>query len=344
MKNILLLLCIAFIILGFGSCKEDNPVEPVAGKRDYTWTADTINTYMDAVDRIGGASINSLWGVGSSGNGNTVRKYDGTAWPAVTTFMFLSDAFTLGCANDNDMWAAGYEGYIWHYTGVWTQTLKYTETGIKTFVFRDFCVNSSTDIYLSGVAYYEDNRSRGIIMRYNGYTWKKVYHSDENSYYSRICKDAAYPDDYFIYSLKWSQVAGEPDTTTFLKYNGEKMQLIYTEPYQNYSPAILSSFGGRVYFGMKDGIYRYENNKLKIFVTLPVNSNDRYMAFGRSEKDLFIADRTDIMHYNGTDIEKILTFDKNQTYLDAAVFEKDIFILVTPDFSKYIIYHGTLKE
>jgi len=344
MKNILLLLCIAFIILGFGSCKEDNPVEPEAGKRDYTWTADTINTYMDFIDRVGGASINSLWGVGSSGNGNTVRKYDGTAWPVVTTFTFIENVFALGCVSDNNIWAAGYDGYIWRYTGEWEQKLKYTETGVKGFLFLDFCPNRSDDIYLSGVAYYDDSRNRGIIMRYNGYSWKKVYHSSENSYYSRICKDAAYPDDYFIYSLKLSQILGQSDTTTYLKYDGNKMETIYSSPYFNNGCSLIRSIGGRVYFGMKDGIYRYDNNKFIRYITMPDGDYDWYMPFGRNEKDIFISGQYGIWHYNGTDTEKIMIFNEQNTFIDAAAFEKDIFILVTPDFKKVIIYHGTLKE
>jgi hypothetical protein len=110
MKYPAMVFCICFLLLGFNSCKK-NPVEPDVepGRRDYTWTADTINTYMDGVSRIGGTSLSSLWAVGSSGNGNTIRKYDGQKWPVATT-VFPSDAEALCCIGENNVWVAGNEG------------------------------------------------------------------------------------------------------------------------------------------------------------------------------------------------------------------------------------------
>jgi hypothetical protein len=345
MKNIIALLIISMLVFGFSSCKK-NPVEPdlEPGRRDYTWTADTINTFMDCVDRIGGVSLSSLWGVGPSGNGNQIRKYDGKKWAAVTTG-FPEDAEALCCFDENNVWVAGNGGYIWHYTGTWNKSMKYTETDVRIFDFLDFYANNSKDIFLCGVAFYNDNKSsRGVIMHYNGYSWSKAYHATDNSEYLRIKKDDKYPNDYFLYSLKWSQVLGQPDTTTYLKYDGKNMQTIYSDLILNYSPAILSNIGGRVYFGMKDGLYRYDNNQLVQFLKLTQNTEDRYMAFGRNEKDLFIAVKDGIMHYNGTDTQYVLRYPKQLVYLDAVVLEKDIFILTTPNYYNAIIYHGTLKD
>jgi hypothetical protein len=208
----------------------------------------------------------------------------------------------------------------------------------------DFYANNSNDIYLCGVAYYADNKtSQGVIMHYKNNQWVKEYHASDNSLYSRINRDVKYPNDYFIYSLKWSQVLGQPDTTTYIKYDGKTMETIYSEPYFNNGGSLINQIGGRVYFGMKDGIYRYDNNQLKQFIQMPVGNYDWYMPFGRNEKDIFISDMTGIYHYNGADTQKILTYNGSSTYLDAVVFEKDVFILTTPNFRKFIIYHGTLK-
>jgi hypothetical protein len=345
MKNIIALFIISMLVFGFSSCKK-NPVEPdlEPGRRDYTWTADTINTYMDAVFRIGGTSLTSLWGVGPSGNGNTIRKYNGHTWPVEAT-SFPSDAFALSCISANNIWVAGTEGNIWHYDGVWKQSAKYNENILSTYIFEDFYSNSEKDIYLVGAEFNDVIRSRGIILRFNGSQWAKAFQPDDHSYYIRINKDEMYPNDYFIYSLKWSSnEPGQTDTTTFLKYNGKNVETIYSETIQNYSPSILSNIGGRVYFGMKDGLYRYDNNQLVPFLKLTPNYSDRYMSFGKNEKDIFITTRDGIMHFNGTNVEYILKYPKQLIYISSVVFEKDVFVLTTPNWYTAIIYHGTLKN
>jgi hypothetical protein len=344
MKNIIALFIISMLVFGFSSCKK-NPVEPdlEPGRRDYTWTADTINSYMDGVFRIGGTSINSLWAVGPSGNGNTIRKYNGQTWSAIAN-PFTQDAATICCLGDNNVWATVAYGSIWHYDGTWKQTMEYTESDVREFLFQDFYANTSNDIFLAGVAFYNNNLSRGVIMHYQNNKWVKEYNADDNSDYIRINKDVNYPDHYFIYSLKWSQKSGQGDTTTYLKYDGNRMETIYSEQHFNNGGSLISQIGGRLYFGMKDGIYRYNDNQLKRFIQMPVSNSDWHMPFGRSEKDFFISDETGILHYNGTDTQRVINYGQTGTYLDAVVFDKDVFILSTPNFSKFIIYHGTLKN
>ena len=340
------ILSVLFIITFLIGCKESvvNPEDTLPpGRRNYKWTADTINVYMLSFNRIGGTSPSSVWSAANSGDGESIWHYSGDKWEPAGNY-FNTSYWAVCALEENNIWIAGLEGNIWHYNGNWQKNAKIMEEGIDNYAFLDFCSNNRNDLYLAGSVLHNDKRVRGVIMHYNGYSWKKEYHSSVNSQYMRMTKDENYPGKYFLCSIEWSNnKPGQTDTMSFLKYDGIKGEKIHSSLILNYSPAILSKIGRRVYFGMNDGLYRYEQDKLVPFLKLPANTVDRYMSFGRHEKDLFIATREGIMHYNGTNTEYVLKFPRNLVYLDAVVFDNDIFILTTPNYMTSIIYHGKLN-
>src|ERR1035437_4322485 len=100
------------------SCK--NPVTPgndiTPGRRDYTWTVDTIKFgSMTNLTRIGGSSPNDLWAVGAGGNAEEcLWHYDGKKWTSQNIYVSSSFYGVFGLKG-NEIWAGAYCNKIYKY-------------------------------------------------------------------------------------------------------------------------------------------------------------------------------------------------------------------------------------
>ncbi|MDO8548583.1 MAG: hypothetical protein Q7S39_00325, partial [Ignavibacteria bacterium] len=65
------------------SCN-NNPFKPPddpPGRRDYTWTVDTLNIPFTNLTRIWGSSPMDVWAIGPGGDANkTIYHFDGEKW------------------------------------------------------------------------------------------------------------------------------------------------------------------------------------------------------------------------------------------------------------------------
>jgi len=122
----LLILVCSFSFLQM-DCKDDPPIppdnKPPLGKRDYTWTIDTIaypNNFQTLMSDIWGSSPNDMYVVGHSDGSSaaTMFRYDGVNW-STTKFHTreggpITGPIDLRCVysfSKNDVWAVGERDY-----------------------------------------------------------------------------------------------------------------------------------------------------------------------------------------------------------------------------------------
>ena len=80
MKNLIRIL-FTISLLSLTNCKEnsingDDNLEP--GRRDYTWTVDTLNIPFTSLTRIWGSSPMDVWAIGPGGDADkTIYHFDG---------------------------------------------------------------------------------------------------------------------------------------------------------------------------------------------------------------------------------------------------------------------------
>ena len=132
-------------------------------------------------------------------------------------------------------------------------------------------------------------------------------------------------------------------TLIYQNLNGKFIKL-YSSIWDRGLQADISLIDGEVYFILGDKIAKRKDNQFQTYLTI-ANPNFNQIIWGRNSKDIFLSMIDGIAHYNGTDIEYLLQYNKPSTYIfEAAIFEKEVFFLVR-DYRNNLnlIYHGKLK-
>jgi hypothetical protein len=129
-KNILIILV---TILSFQSCKspigpkEDNPPP---GRRDYTWTIDTLTKIapFNSYYFLWGTSATNLWCIGEGGDvDKMLLHYDGLTWKNFAYPGQGIEPWSIFGFTSNDFWVGGGDGFIFRYTnGQFNQYGKYS--------------------------------------------------------------------------------------------------------------------------------------------------------------------------------------------------------------------------
>jgi hypothetical protein len=328
-----LALLIPFFI--FLSCH--NSVEPVSitpGRRDYTWTVDTVKIPFSLIGRMAGSSPQDIYAVAQE----DIYHYDGSQWktsgismgmPPITPFSF----------NQNDVWVAGYEGKIWHFDGhQWAQSLDFKKANYYVG-FEDIWGDSPKNIYAVGYADSSDKRE-AIIVHYNGIKWSEEIIPFYPDVFLRIKKDIAGTGKYYLLGYANST---EGFLTGLFEYDGvSTITKIYEKLFSLDTHPDFEFLGNQLYFVIGRTINTYENSQFKSFLNVnQANFIDR--IWGRSINDIFLIMNDGIAHYNGTDIQYIFR-NNNIRIDDAVIFEKEIFFCFDDLINNQnLIIHGVLK-
>ena len=85
MKKIILYIVFTSLILYTAiSCNKNSVIPPEddqPGRRDYTWTVDTLDMQMNWITGIWGSSPENVWATGDGGDFNQrLYHYDGSKW------------------------------------------------------------------------------------------------------------------------------------------------------------------------------------------------------------------------------------------------------------------------
>jgi len=344
-KKILLLS--ATVLLVINSCNNSPvaPPEDQPGRRDYTWTVDTVN-YPNSINRLWGSSPSDLWAVGPAGNlSKTIWHYDGEKWSTDGIFRLISATSIFGFSKYN-VFIGTHGGQIWHFDeNGWKEITALSKDGNSNIGFENIWGESLNNFYVFGA--YPDDRgyfNNSVIAHYNSSNnWTMlstdglkgtVEHLYRNLYYDKI----------YIQAMDIG--GGEYyDSTIIYEYYNGKYNKIYSSVWAKGLQSDISLINGEVYFILGNKIAKRVNNQFQTFLEVD-NPNFYQRIWGRNSKDIFFSMTDGLVHYNGTDMKYLFRLERPSNYiLQAALFENEVFFLVI-DYPNNLnlIYHGKIEK
>jgi len=209
----------AFLLLT--SCeKGTEPEELTPGRRDYTWTVDTLKAFNTYLMKMWGSSANDVWAIGHGSDlNNTIWHYDGNDWTTDGISRGLNPWCIYGFAQ-NDVWIGGADGKIWHYDGSrWSEKLSYNEQinfQYYDIIFMDIWGETPDDVYAVGLTMTSDNYQAAIMMHYDGSKWSRVDIELEGSL-KIIRKGNKTSNKYYIWNKNLNTT---PDSSKYFEFDG----------------------------------------------------------------------------------------------------------------------------
>jgi len=346
MKAIKIISLIILILLTAFSCKDDGvtPPELKPGRRDYTWTVDTLKppspnqTVPFYITALWGSSPNDVWAVCRGWSSQILLwHYEGNKWYLNSQQLGRDLNAILGFAQ-NDVWIGDAENSIWHFDGgSWLKAKNLELPGFDRVAVLHFCGISSNNIYAVGFAdqFNGGTEYKGVLLHYNGIDWDFVHIPDIRAGFYLVFRKAS-TGELVIYGTNVDNGFLEK----LFVYNGKDIYEIYSD----FEEPIVGEMNGEVYVTIRGKIYKYNNGQLNLWKEFPGTS---FYAFGggRSENDFFGVGTEGLFHFNGTDLKLIFeTFPKNIYLYQVFIFEKDIFISAyDEDNNLNLIIRGTLN-
>ena len=346
MKTLLAFSITVISLLILNSCDTNEALDDLTpGRRDYTWTVDTLNGINNPRYRMWGNSLEDIWATTGSDWKNSFSHFDGNNWKfyGVTN---LINANAIYGFSASEIYAGAENGQIWKYGGddwnLFTELAKDDRTDI---VFSNIWGESSSDFYASGAYPDEDGLfNESVIAHFVNGSWDIMNTDDLFGIVSHIYKNF---NDNKIYLII---IGGTnyTDSTKIYEYTQNNYNLLYGNLWTKGLQADISLINNTVYFVMGNQIAIRVNNNFKTIVDVN-NSNFYQRIWGRNSKDIFLLMTDGLAHYNGSDIEYLFYFPLEnikpwtQIY-GAALFEKDVFFLVSePPTGLSLVYHGKLN-
>lgn len=337
------------LLITYFSCKSPvGPVDLTPGRRDYTWTVDTLSGPWDPIYRIWGSSPTDLWAITSGGDiRNSIYHFDGTRW-TTGKYIIHYGLFSIYGFSQNNVYI-GAQNRIYRFDGVsWKETAVLTKDGHDYDIVFDNMWGESlwgppTALFAFG-AYPDDkglaNNSVIALFNFRDNKWSMLNTNGLKGIVEELYRNK--PDNrIYLRVIKYSNTF---DSTFIYEYNNPGK---YTELYKTIlsnQGAYLSLINGEVYFVLKTEIATRIGNRFQAILKLD-GTNFSGGIWGRNLKDIFLTMTDGLAHYNGNDIKYLFHFDKPNTYTSGAVlFDKEVFFLVYEfQTSLSLIYHGKLN-
>ncbi|MCX8106131.1 MAG: hypothetical protein N3D80_09710 [Ignavibacterium album] len=345
-RAIILTIVSMFLFISF-SCKENGitPPEDKPGRRDYTWTVDTLKPPESHrgvpfyISNIWGSSPNDMWAVCSGFSPLILLwHYDGYRW-SLWYKQLGRDLYGICGFTWNNVWIGDAENSIWHFDGVdWSKSKSLSLQGFDRVLINYIWGISPSDIYAVGFAdqYNGGSEYKGILLHYDGNDWNFVNIPDIRAGFYKIVRKTN-TNELLIYGFSSDYVFIDK----LFAYNGKDI----IEISSGIDILSLEEMKGEVFVTIERKIYRYNDGKLNFWMDFPGTS---FLVFkgGRSEKDFFGASIEGLLHYNGTDLQVIFkTYPRNIGLYRVFIFENDIFITAyDEDAQLNLIIRGTLKN
>ena len=332
-----LIFLMLFLAAACGLFDSKGPAEPAPGRRDYTWTVDSVYSAPGGwMNAIWGASANDVW-IGSAGGLDRLWHYDGKKWKPWPKHMPSIESL-YGFASDN-IWMGTMNGSIYHYDGKeWSKVYTYTIQGMGEPDIFDLWGTSPSNIYAVGTVLPDEGPPyRGFVLHYDGKNWKQLLVTDFGVQLQRV-RDTK--QGVFIRGVKSVYVGGAPDTLVLYQYSKGRLHELLSMPENDESAMIwVNNIGGNAYILNRKELLRYSKGKF-IPVTEFPSPKTVYSFFGRSIKDVFVITSDGLLHYNGTDTKFLIDIIAQP---NALLLKNDVFFFVN-DYKggTNLIYHGTL--
>ena len=328
---------ISLLLLIFNlSCNTTEPEDIKPGRRDYTWTVDTLKPPegRSVPYSMWGGNASDVWAVGLSYlNAYCIWHFDGISWTNYTPDEYIAPSCIWGTSSNN-IWIGSTDGSFWHYDGIkWN---KFSETIIpnyQQFIVQSMCGRSANEIYAVGFAdSIGGNNYKAIIMRYNGARWEQVIIPKIKSSFDQILYDDV-SNNFIITGLIFNQ-----NDESIYSFNGISLDKIFSTQ----ESVSINKIAKNVYAVVKGKIYKHKHNNFEMFVDLS-STNYAGAAYGRSDKDFFTINWDGIGHYNGTDLVTIYPKWNNDWFPNGGIiFEKDVYFIWDDSYNTFIV-HGKLN-
>jgi hypothetical protein len=346
MKN---LLPAVFIALAVISCSCDTTEPPLSdnippGRRDYSWTVDTLNYPYNTITRIWGSSPSDVWAISSGGDlDKTIFHFDGNNWTTDFISRPISPHSIFGFAPD-DIWMGGGNGKIWRYNGSsWYESAVLTKDGNTQIVFDNLWGESPNDLYAIGT-YPGTNgyATKSVIAHYEN-DWRILNTDGIRGIVEHLHRDKYDGKIYLQVPLPGAGI--HFDSTQIFQYTPDSSKLLYRSVWTRGKEADISLIDGRVYFILGQEIALRNDNQFKTFLKID-NPSFYQRIWGRSNRDIYLFMTNGLVHYNGVNFDYLLTFNNPRTFINgAALFDQEVFFIVYESFTNLnLIYHGILTE
>lgn len=342
--NKVILLLLSTILLAQNTC-DDNPVNDddlKPGRRDYTWTVDTLDGLNSPRYRLWGSSPSDVWAITHSAWEVSISNYDGSGWTSHGVTGLINPFSIYGFSNNN-IFVGAENGQIWKYDGIsWVLFAELTKDGHSDIVFDNIWGDSNNNFYAFG-AYPDENgyATNGVIAHFNNSKWDMLNTSEIYGIVEHLYKNLS---DNKIYL----QVIGGrefTDSTHIYEYVNNEYHKLYSNIWTQGLQGDISLINDEVYFILGNEIAKRKNNQFETLLHVG-NPNFYQRIWGRNSKDIFLLMTDGLAHYNGSDVEYLFYFNitpRTQIY-SAALFDDEAFFLVYEAQSGLsLVYHGLLK-
>ncbi len=351
------------VLIGL-QCKKPTPPDvddtPKPGKRDYTWTIDTLaypGSFQTLMRDIWASSPTNVYVVGHNDQGGqgTMFRYDGNKWRAVDLGSIIIGGISLSAVygfGPNDIYAVGERIYdnptpppnfldsslIIRFDGVSWREVKINK---KRALYSIHGSNPSSIVAVGhdGTLYYF-NGANWRLFNYNSYP---IY--GEQSFIRVFASD----NDKFYINAAWRNLPTNDSTLySFIKFDGSTISII--DSFYDIRGSGLHQWGVTgIWFSPTQqlyscglGVYKYNDSKWNKLI-----SSNTFLSsiYGTSDRNIFVCGQYGkIIHYNGIDwyLYEELQFS-NVWFSDIWTDGNEVFIVgSTFDGNKYItiILHG----
>ncbi|MCL5028473.1 MAG: hypothetical protein M1480_05565 [Bacteroidetes bacterium] len=333
--NISFLTVTVILFLQFG-CKSPTGPEDAPGRRDYTWTRDTLRADefgFEFLSGIWGANPNDVWVVGDAATYvNKVWHYDGYKWKNYLLDQFATPVRIYGISN-SEIWMVTTISDIWRWDGTkWFKDTTIVPAGYQRILFEDI-YGYENNIYAVGIAEKADGDYAGIIVHYDGNKWRILNTTQIKEYFLRIMFLEG--GDILISGQNYF----EPNNPCRLyKLSDSTFTLIKKSTLDIY----LGILNSKMYVDTQSKVYEYNNGILNETLDL-TNTDYAGSLWGRSIKDFFSANYGwNLGHYNGTNMINI--YHTEGHILGGKIFENEVFFICSTLDNVFYILHGKLKK
>lgn len=324
------------------SCNATEPFDDIKpGRRDYTWTVDTLFLPSNFFTDITGTTPTDVWVCGPSGDlDKTFYHFDGQSWNSDLISRPFSPV-SVSSISANSVWSSGLEGKIWRYNGNgWSEQFRIQTSKDTLAVFQEILAISESDIYAVGQYYISPEDYFGIILHYYNNRWQIMTIPKTRTLFTEIGKDK-YNGKIYLQGLTQQDL--NENNYQLYEINSNTLTEIKSGSQNKDEFGNILNLNSRIYFIIGYDFFSYNGNTFTKIGKLSDDPKFLNVGWGRNEKDIFLGMRDGVAHYNGENTVYLYKSTENIFVREGIVFEKEVFFIGSDSYGNNLIIHGMLN-